>query len=180
MEDIVVWVSIGLFLAAEECSLRSIGLGGNGITAAGGLALAKALRVNKSLESLGLAGNVLGMWFNYCIISCYSVWIGAFPESEGCEYICEALRVNTTLRKLILSSNGIDDFGVKALADSLTVNATLHTLVRFFKCYFVCFLSSMRITAHCRKYDDGGRCRAARYQAIPVQLIPQGLLVWIN
>ncbi len=70
---------------------------------------------------------------------CYSIWIGAFTESEGCEYICEALRVNTTLRKLILSSNGIDDFGVKALADSLTVNATLHTLVRFFVFFFRLF-----------------------------------------
>ena len=132
-------MSICLFIAAEECSLRSIGLGGNGITAAGGLALAKALRVNKSLESLGLAGNVLGMWRNNCIRLSVLFNLDSFPESEGCEYLCEALRVNTTLRKLILSSNGIDDFGVKALADSLTVNATLHTLVRLLVMLFRLF-----------------------------------------
>jgi hypothetical protein len=79
-----------MFLAAEECSLRSIGLGGNGITAAGGLALAKALRVNKSLESLGLAGNVLGMWCNHCILS--------FVLSNLDFRICRIRRVRVSVR----------------------------------------------------------------------------------
>ncbi len=49
--------------------------------------------------------------------------------SEGCEYLTEALKTNTTLKKLILSSNGIDDYGIKALAEAIVVNKTLAALV---------------------------------------------------
>lgn len=55
-----------------------------------------------------------------------------FPlGSEGCEFISEMLKSNTTLKKLILSSNLIDDDGVHVLADGLSVNDTLSSLVRF-------------------------------------------------
>ena len=51
--------------------------------------------------------------------------------TEGCEFFSEMLRVNKTLKKLILSSNLVDDDGLRALSDGVGVNDTLETLVCF-------------------------------------------------
>lgn len=49
--------------------------------------------------------------------------------SEGCEHISEMLKANKAVKKVILSSNMIDDDGIRAVADGLAVNAVVSTLL---------------------------------------------------
>ena len=98
-------------LTEGQSTLKSIGLGGNDITAVGARSICKSLAANVHLESLGLGGNSIG--------------------PEGSEYVSEMLKVNTTLKKLVLSSNQIDDFGLKVLTDGVVANKTLTVLVCF-------------------------------------------------
>ena len=88
----------------------------------GAKALAAVLRSNRTLASLGLGNNRIGV--RPCAVP---PLIAA--GSEGCEELAEMLRENRALKKLVLAGNQIDDFGLKALADALAVNKSLATLV---------------------------------------------------
>ncbi len=52
-----------------------------------------------------------------------------FLASEGCEVLSEVLASNTSLHKIILSGNLLDDNAIKAIADGLSRNKSLTTLV---------------------------------------------------
>lgn len=51
-------------------------------------------------------------------------------DGEACEHIGEMLKFNSTIRKLALSSNLVDDDAMDALAQGLSVTKSLTTLVR--------------------------------------------------
>ena len=101
-------------LADDGCALQSLGLGGNGITDQAASSLGRALWNNNILESLGLGGNSIGahasiLKYGGCNLPLF--YLGAL----GCEHLAEMLNNNTALRKLILSSNEIDDDAICAV-----------------------------------------------------------------
>ena len=87
-------------------SLTELNLFENNMGEDGGLAIAKALKSNRSL--LTLKSNYLG--------------------ARGAKAMEEALKVNNVLKTLEAPSNGIDDEGAKALAEGLFVNASVTEL----------------------------------------------------
>ena len=94
------------FLAGNVCSLQSLGLGGNDIHDEGAIHLAQALKTNTRLCSLGLGGNQIGR--NIMLLSLYYENLFEmllFIADEGGKAIADMLRLNQTLRKLLLSSN---------------------------------------------------------------------------
>ena len=143
-----------IFLAGNVCSLQSLGLGGNDIHDEGAIHLAQALKTNTRLCSLGLGGNQIGR--NIMLLSLYYENLFEmllFIADEGGKAIADMLRLNQTLRKLLLSSNLLGeltcsnnycdkvptapslpsfpsgDGAVEYLADALQVNSGLEMLL---------------------------------------------------
>uniref|UniRef100_A0A8C5X8E5 Leucine rich repeat containing 45 n=1 Tax=Malurus cyaneus samueli TaxID=2593467 RepID=A0A8C5X8E5_9PASS len=73
-------------------------------------ALGKLLRQNKSIRSLTLEWNSLGLW------------------EEGFSFFCQGLRANNCLQQLDLRNNQINHQGAGELAMALTQNASLQEL----------------------------------------------------
>uniref|UniRef100_A0A8U7NEM5 Leucine rich repeat containing 45 n=1 Tax=Corvus moneduloides TaxID=1196302 RepID=A0A8U7NEM5_CORMO len=101
-------------LALGDCGLSeegARGLGqGNNLRTMGAEALGKLLRENKSIRSLTLEWNSLGMW------------------EEGFSFFCQGLRANNFLRRLDLRNNQINHQGAEELAMALTQNTSLQEL----------------------------------------------------
>jgi Leucine Rich repeat len=89
-------------------TLKTLYVTYNSIGAAGASALAEALKVNKTLTTLNVDSNSIGQ--------------------AGASALTEALKVNKTLTMLGVEENSIGDAGASALAEALKVNTTLKTL----------------------------------------------------
>ncbi|KAE9218774.1 hypothetical protein PF004_g13789 [Phytophthora fragariae] len=87
-------------LLTEGSALVFLSLRANGITSRGAVALAKAVRRNKTLEALNLFQNSIG--------------------DAGARAFAHALPLNTTLKTLSLVNNKISGWGAKLLVDGLT------------------------------------------------------------
>ncbi|KAM9006629.1 leucine-rich repeat-containing protein 45 isoform X2 [Sarcophilus harrisii] len=90
--------------------VKYLDLKGNNLRAMGAEALGKLLRQNKSIQSLILEWNNLGMW------------------EESFSLFCEGLRANTTLQQLDLRNNQINHKGAEELAMALKNNSTLQDI----------------------------------------------------
>ena len=89
-------------------SLQTLNLNKNNFYYAGAQALAVALQINQSLQILNFEDNNI--------------------MPEGAQAIGDALKVNHTLQTLSLSSNQIGDVGAKALGIALQVNQSIQKL----------------------------------------------------
>jgi len=89
-------------------SLEALGLSWNNIGDCGTKMIANALKFNQSLELLNLGGNKIG--------------------DVGATMIAEVLKVNHSLRSLDLISNKIGDDGAKEIAGALKINVELRSL----------------------------------------------------
>ena len=49
-------------------------------------------------------------------------------DAIGVEYICEALKINTTINSLFIGNNQIGDIGAKYISDLLKINSTINEL----------------------------------------------------
>ncbi|RLN53556.1 hypothetical protein BBJ29_009856 [Phytophthora kernoviae] len=87
-------------LINEGSMLVFLSLRANGITSRGAVAMARALRTNKTLEALNLFQNCIG--------------------DAGARAFAHALPFNTTLKTLSLASNQLTGHGAKLLVDGLT------------------------------------------------------------
>ncbi|CAF4479923.1 unnamed protein product, partial [Didymodactylos carnosus] len=96
-------------------TLTTLNLAGNQISDGGGEALAEALKVNRALTTLFLGGNQI------------SDGGGNQISDGGGEALADALKVNRALTTLFLGGNQISDGGGEALAEALKVNKTLTT-----------------------------------------------------
>jgi len=88
----------------ENTNITKLDLGINEIGEVGAEAIGYALKRNKTLTSLDLSTNSIG---------------------HGVSFICEALEVNSTLKKLVLVSNKIKEDGAKSIGKLLTRNSTV-------------------------------------------------------
>ncbi|XP_054149131.1 leucine-rich repeat-containing protein 45 isoform X2 [Melozone crissalis] len=91
-------------------TVKSLDLKGNNLRTTGAEALGKLLRQNKSIRSLTLEWNSLGMW------------------EEGFSFFCQGLRANNFLQRLDLRNNQINHQGAGELAMALTQNTSLQEL----------------------------------------------------
>ncbi|XP_038633085.1 leucine-rich repeat-containing protein 45 isoform X1 [Scyliorhinus canicula] len=99
-----------LYGLCANTTIQMLDMKGNNLRAAGAETLGKLLRHNKSLKSLILEWNALGMW------------------EEGFCVFCEGLRANKSLEHLDLRNNQINHQGVGELALALKHNNTLEEL----------------------------------------------------
>lgn len=74
-----------------------------------------------------MAGTIL-VWMLFQYYTLYNISYNTI-DGEGCEHIAEMLKFNKTLKKLVLSSNLVDNDGIGALVQGLGVNSSIHTLV---------------------------------------------------
>ncbi|XP_059720136.1 leucine-rich repeat-containing protein 45 isoform X3 [Haemorhous mexicanus] len=91
-------------------TVKSLDMKGNNLRTMGAEALGKLLRQNKSIRSLTLEWNSLGMW------------------AEGFSFFCQGLRANNFLQRLDLRNNQINHQGAGELAMALTQNTSLQEL----------------------------------------------------
>ncbi|NXD93433.1 LRC45 protein, partial [Chaetorhynchus papuensis] len=94
----------------SNTTVKSLDLKGNNLRTMGAEALGKLLRQNKSIRSLTLEWNSLGMW------------------EEGFSFFCQGLRANNFLQRLDLRNNQINHQGAEELAMALTQNTSLQEL----------------------------------------------------
>ncbi|NXT74949.1 LRC45 protein, partial [Zapornia atra] len=94
----------------SNTTVRSLDLKGNNLRTVGAEALGKLLRQNKSIRSLILEWNSLGVW------------------EEGFSSFCQALGTNRSLQRLDLRNNQINHQGAGELAMALKQNASLQEL----------------------------------------------------
>ncbi|XP_055650037.1 leucine-rich repeat-containing protein 45 isoform X3 [Falco peregrinus] len=95
----------------SNTSVKSLDLKGNNLRNVGAEALGKLLRQNKSIRSLILEWNSLGVW------------------EEGFSFFCQGLGANNFLQQLDLRNNQINHQGAGDLAMALKQNASLQELV---------------------------------------------------
>ncbi|NXG25959.1 LRC45 protein, partial [Grallaria varia] len=94
----------------SNSTVKSLDLKGNNLRTVGAEALGKLLRQNKSIRSLTLEWNSLGMW------------------EEGFSFFCQGLGANNFLQQLDLRNNQINHQGAAELAVALTQNTSLQEL----------------------------------------------------
>nr|XP_009667111.1 PREDICTED: leucine-rich repeat-containing protein 45 [Struthio camelus australis] len=94
----------------SNTTVKSLDLKGNNLRIVGAEALGKLLRQNKSIRSLILEWNSLGMW------------------EEGFSFFCQGLGANSFLQRLDLRNNQINHQGAGELAMALKQNASLQEL----------------------------------------------------
>ncbi|XP_040438226.1 leucine-rich repeat-containing protein 45 isoform X3 [Falco naumanni] len=95
----------------SNTSVKCLDLKGNNLRNVGAEALGKLLRQNKSIRSLILEWNSLGVW------------------EEGFSFFCQGLGANNFLQQLDLRNNQINHQGAGDLAMALKQNASLQELV---------------------------------------------------
>ncbi|NXH15460.1 LRC45 protein, partial [Bucco capensis] len=94
----------------SNTTVKSLDLKGNNLRTVGAEALGKLLRQNKSIRSLILEWNSLGLW------------------EEGFSFFCQGLGVNNSLQRLDLRNNQINHQGAGELAMALKQNSSLQEL----------------------------------------------------
>lgn len=109
------------YIIHPRCKLNALILNGADVDDNECGNLAKAISLNKTIQILGLAHNLIGKSEILNVLH---------PDLiTGGEAIGEMLKVNTTLTKLDLSWNAVRLESAIALAESLEVNTTLKTLL---------------------------------------------------
>lgn len=103
-----VCLKISAYVKQTDIRLSDLNLSRNQIAAEGLIALADALKVNRSITTLNLAQNNI--------------------REGGIVDLVEALKVNHTLQELSLSFNKINSQGLSDLSGFLAVNNTLKLL----------------------------------------------------
>lgn len=119
-------------------TVQRLDLKGNNLRAAGAGALGKVLRQNKSIQSLTLEWNNLGMWDDAFAAFCGGLATNSTLRQldlrnnqishKGAEELALALKGNTTLQQLDLRWNNIGLLGGRALVNCLPSNRTLWRL----------------------------------------------------
>ncbi|XP_059587866.1 leucine-rich repeat-containing protein 45 isoform X2 [Alligator mississippiensis] len=94
----------------SNTTVKSLDLKGNNLQAVGAEALGKLLQQNKSIQSLVLEWNSLGVW------------------EEGFSLFCQGLSANRSLQRLDLRNNQINHEGAGELAAALKGNSSLQEL----------------------------------------------------
>ncbi|OXB81107.1 UNVERIFIED_CONTAM: hypothetical protein H355_005037 [Colinus virginianus] len=94
----------------SNTTVRALDLKGNNLRTTGAEALGKLLRQNKSIRSLILEWNSLGVW------------------EEGFSFFCQGLGENNSLQRLDLRNNQINHHGAGELAVALKQNTSLQKL----------------------------------------------------
>ncbi|XP_062447824.1 leucine-rich repeat-containing protein 45 [Rhea pennata] len=94
----------------SNTTVKCLDLKGNNLRVVGAEALGKLLRQNKSIRSLILEWNSLGVW------------------EEGFSFFCQGLGANSFLQRLDLRNNQINHQGAGELAMALKRNASLQEL----------------------------------------------------
>lgn len=118
--------------------VKSLDLKGNNLRALGAEALGKLLRQNKSIRSLTLEWNSLGMWEEGFSLFCQGLGANRFLQwldlrnnqinHQGAGELAMALKCNSSLQELDLRWNNIGLLGGRALLSCLHSNKTLRRL----------------------------------------------------
>uniref|UniRef100_A0A8C8S5M0 Leucine rich repeat containing 45 n=1 Tax=Pelusios castaneus TaxID=367368 RepID=A0A8C8S5M0_9SAUR len=118
--------------------VKSLDLKGNNLRALGAEALGKLLRQNKSIRSLTLEWNSLGMWEEGFSLFCQGLGANRFLQCldlrnnqinhQGAGELAMALKCNSSLQDLDLRWNNIGLLGGRALLSCLHSNKTLRKL----------------------------------------------------
>jgi len=90
-------------------TITNVNLGWNSIGIKGAIALAEALKVNKTIKEINLWHNSIG--------------------DEGALALAEALKANNTIEKINLGANSIGDEGATAIARALEANKTIKEII---------------------------------------------------
>ncbi|XP_042683992.1 NLR family CARD domain-containing protein 3 isoform X2 [Centrocercus urophasianus] len=127
---------LGSVLSVKDCQIQRLSLAENQICNKGAKALARSLKVNRSLTALDLRSNSIGpsgakaladaLKKNQVLLS-LNLQHNVIKE-EGATALAEALLTNRRLITLQLSSNSVGDSGSVALAEALKVNHSLQSL----------------------------------------------------
>ncbi|XP_038227401.1 leucine-rich repeat-containing protein 45 isoform X2 [Dermochelys coriacea] len=118
--------------------VKTLDLKGNNLRALGAEALGKLLRQNKSIRSLTLEWNSLGMWEEGFSLFCQGLGANRFLQwldlrnnqinHQGAGELAMALKCNSSLQELDLRWNNIGLLGGRALLSCLHSNKTLRRL----------------------------------------------------
>ncbi|KAF4321352.1 hypothetical protein BBO99_00005036 [Phytophthora kernoviae] len=103
--------AIAALLASSACRLQDLDVGNTELDASNLIAIAQALRGNRSLQSLNLDNPVIRT-----------------NEEEAIQYIGKMLQVNRVLTNLSLSKHQLTDNGAQVLAERLLDNRALRRL----------------------------------------------------
>ncbi|NXG73402.1 LRC45 protein, partial [Baryphthengus martii] len=122
----------------SNTTVKSLDLKGNNLRSVGAEALAKLLRQNKSIRSLILEWNNLGLWEESFSLFCQELGANNFLQlldlrnnqinHQGAGELAMALKQNASLQKLDLRWNNIGLLGGRALLNCLHSNKTLKRL----------------------------------------------------
>ncbi|TMW62500.1 hypothetical protein Poli38472_005118 [Pythium oligandrum] len=104
--------AIAALLASSVCSLQDLDVGNTELEVENLIAIASALRTNRSLHTLNLDNPVVRTM-----------------EEEAIQHIGKMLQVNETLTSLSLCKHQLTDYGAQVLAEHLLDNQTLQRLV---------------------------------------------------
>lgn len=106
-------IGVGLQLAGADCKVVELDLGWNNLGDAAGVALAKAIATNSTLQKIDLSDNNLG---------------DSAGASAAGVVLAKAIETNTTLQWIDLRGNDLGDSAGVALANVLENNTTLQTI----------------------------------------------------
>ncbi|KFQ40454.1 Leucine-rich repeat-containing protein 45, partial [Mesitornis unicolor] len=122
----------------SNTTVKSLDLKGNNLRTAGAEALGKLLMQNKSIRSLILEWNSLGVWEESFSFFCQGLGANSFLQRldlrnnqinhQGAGELAMALKQNTSLQELDLRWNNIGLLGGRALLNCLHSNKTLKRL----------------------------------------------------
>ncbi|KAM6317579.1 leucine-rich repeat-containing protein 45 isoform 2-T2 [Podargus strigoides] len=122
----------------SNTTVKSLDLKGNNLRTVGAEALGKLLRQNKSIRSLILEWNSLGVWEESFSFFCEGLGANNFLQQldlrnnqinhQGAGELAMALKQNTSLQELDLRWNNIGLLGGRALLNCLHSNKTLRRL----------------------------------------------------
>jgi Ran GTPase-activating protein (RanGAP) involved in mRNA processing and transport len=132
-------VLVNALATSDGSGLKQLNMNGNDLGDVAGIACARMLEVNGTLESLDVGNAGLG---TDAIIALATVLSSnntlrhlslenprLFSKTEDTTYhLCKMLRVNGGLVSLNLAKNGIGDYGAKLLGEYLDDNSTLRVL----------------------------------------------------
>lgn len=118
-------------------SLTQLGLGGNDLGPDGMAALASALEHNSFITHVDLWSNNIGptgaphiarvLQSEHCQLRILDLW-GNQLGTKGCELVADALRRNSSLKRISLGNNGCGDGACAAIAAAMQKNRTLEDL----------------------------------------------------
>ncbi|CAM4659901.1 unnamed protein product [Caretta caretta] len=118
--------------------VKSLDLKGNNLRAPGAEALGKLLRQNKSIRSLTLEWNSLGMWEEGFSLFCQGLGVSSLRELDlrwnnigllGGRALLSCLHSNKTLRRLELAGNNVPSDILKAVEQAMDHNQDRQTIL---------------------------------------------------